>query len=215
MIATSASSRAAINSCAWPMPTQRCMSVPSPPRADGADRGQVTQRGYRASAATASLGPRSGLAGAVRPAYGRSGMVAVAVAQLVELWLVVPAVAGSSPVCHPFRPGVGPIRQKSAFLPIAPIIPAYRVSGRSARSGAIALAVPDTVSTRSTAAFLWCRRSRVRILSATPLPEGRPKWARNNRSSASCRRPVGGHEEQAAWIKWEDAKGERSPCHCG
>jgi hypothetical protein len=29
----------------------------------------------------------------------------VAVAQLVELRLVVPAVAGSNPVCHPFKPG--------------------------------------------------------------------------------------------------------------
>ena len=27
----------------------------------------------------------------------------MAVAQLVELWLVVPAVAGSNPVCHPLR----------------------------------------------------------------------------------------------------------------
>ena len=63
----------------------------------------------------------------------------MAVAQLVELWLVVPAVAGSSPVCHPFKPEVCPIRQKSAFLPVHPdnrrIFPAYRGPGAATGEG--------------------------------------------------------------------------------
>jgi hypothetical protein len=34
----------------------------------------------------------------------------VAVAQLVELWLVVPVVAGSSPVRHPYQAASQPLR---------------------------------------------------------------------------------------------------------
>lgn len=40
--------------------------------------------------------------------------------RLQERRTLLPVVASSSPVCHPFEPGVCPIRQKSAFLPVHP-----------------------------------------------------------------------------------------------
>jgi hypothetical protein len=62
---------------------------------------------------------------------------------------VVPAVAGSSPVCHPFKPGVCPIRQKSAFLPVHPdnrrISPHIEVRGRQTEGGAKPLAMRDSL----------------------------------------------------------------------
>ena len=58
----------------------------------------------------------------------------VGVAQLVEHWLVVPVVAGSSPVVHPMQsmwPGFG--RATSAFRPFsarhAPDAAAHAVEG--------------------------------------------------------------------------------------
>lgn len=40
----------------------------------------------------------------------------VDVAQLVELWVVVPAVAGSSPVVHPTKISTSKNRQEGGFL---------------------------------------------------------------------------------------------------
>src|ERR1044071_658398 len=67
-----------------------------------------------------------------------------------ELWLVVPVVAGSSPVYHPFKPGVCPIRQKSAFLPVHPdnrrISAHIEVRRRRTKAGAKPLVMRDSLS---------------------------------------------------------------------
>lgn len=106
---------------------------------------------YRPVGLSVGAGAFLGPAGCRPPApQAKLGSSAVAVAQLVELWLVVPVVAGSSPVCHPFKPGVCPIRQKFAFLPVHPdnrrISPHIGVRRRRTEAGAKPLAMRDSLS---------------------------------------------------------------------